>query len=81
MITKKKESAVSNEICSSEATNNFWSIASRSIQSISENERAEDGTKHWILYLESELRKISDPKKLKRIQREIINLIDDADNN
>lgn len=36
---KRRKSAVSNETC--EANNNFWAIASKSIQSIQENEKTD----------------------------------------
>jgi len=39
----------------------------------------EDGLRYWILYVESELRKIRNPKNLKTLQRKIIQLIDCTD--
>lgn len=34
-----------------------------------------DGLHHWVLYLESELREIKDKKKLKKIQRNILDIV------
>lgn len=78
-IKKRRKPAILNETC--EARNNFWQAATRSMQSILENKETEDGLKHWILYVESELRKVSNPKKLKRLQKNITNLIDNEDSN
>ncbi|XP_018401551.1 PREDICTED: uncharacterized protein LOC108778781 isoform X1 [Cyphomyrmex costatus] len=63
---KKSEIAKTNSF---DVTNNFWSKASTAIESISQNKEAEDGLKHWILYVEDELRKIKNLKKLKGMIR------------
>lgn len=76
---QKKKIEASAEI--SDARLNFWKAASQTLTNISDDdENAQDGIRHWILYLESELRKIKDRKRLKRLQRKIIELIDDEDN-
>ncbi|XP_028045321.1 uncharacterized protein LOC105840106 isoform X2 [Monomorium pharaonis] len=69
------------EVETSDARLNFWKAASQTLINISDdNDNVTDGIHHWILYLESELRKIKDRKRLKRLQRKIIDLIDDEDN-
>ena len=46
--------------------------------STDDDNNAQDGIRHWILYLETELRK-KDKKRLKRLQRKIIELVDEED--
>ncbi|XP_011874896.1 PREDICTED: uncharacterized protein LOC105565918 [Vollenhovia emeryi] len=58
-----------------EAKDEFWTVAKNAIQTISKSDEMEDGLKYWILYLESELRKIKDEKRLKWLQKEIITLV------
>lgn len=62
----------------SDAKLNFWKSASETLINLS-NDNAEDGMRHWILYLEHEIRKIKDKKRLKRLQRKIIELVDNED--
>lgn len=59
--------------------NDFWKSANNVMKTMEINETIEDGLKHWILYLESELRNIKNPKKLKALQRKIIQLVDYTD--
>lgn len=54
--------------------NNFWTNANNALKIMERNETSEDGLKRWILYLESELRNIKNPKNLKTLQRRIIQL-------
>lgn len=63
----------------SSARTDFWKTASQVLINIShDDDNAQDGIRHWTLYLESELRK-NDRKRLKRLQRKIIELVDDKD--
>jgi len=75
---RKRTETIKSEISSLEQ-NKFWTIASNAIESIATNEEMEDGLRHWILYLENELRKIKNSKILKELQRNIIALVDNAD--
>lgn len=70
---KRKFEILSNDSSKDE----FWTAATSAIQSISKNDDTADELKYWILYLESKLRKIKDPKTLNYLQRNIITLIDD----
>ena len=72
----KKKREASPE--SSNAKIHFWKTASQALMNISTDDNAQDGIRHWILYLETELRK-KDKKRLKRLQRKIIELVDDED--
>lgn len=70
---RKRHDSNFNDI--SDIKNNFWENASNVMKSL-KNEETEDGLKHWILYLENELRNIKNPKTLKALQRKIIEIVD-----
>ncbi|XP_018360503.1 PREDICTED: uncharacterized protein LOC108770356 [Trachymyrmex cornetzi] len=69
---KRKFETLSNNSSKDE----FWTAATNAIQTISNNDDTADELKYWILYVESKLRKIKDPKSLNYLQKEIIALID-----
>lgn len=77
-LSKRKRAETIRSRASSEDKHNFWTMASTAMESMTKDEEPKDGLKHWILYLEKELRKIKDIKKLKALQRNIIALVDDA---
>ncbi|XP_029159103.1 uncharacterized protein LOC114931291 [Nylanderia fulva] len=57
-VPKRKRTETIKSETSSIEQNKFWTIASNAIESIAKNEKMEDSLRHWILYLENELRKI-----------------------
>ncbi|CAL1671890.1 unnamed protein product [Lasius platythorax] len=73
-LNKRKRSHNFDDI--THIKNDFWKSANNVLKTIESNETIEDGLKHWILYLESELRNIKNPKNLKALQRKIIQLVD-----
>lgn len=76
-VQKRKRCNSSNDFA--DTRNTFWKHATDAVKSLEAAEPAHDGLKHWILYLEEELRKIKDPKTLKYLQRKIIELVDSVD--
>lgn len=75
---RKITETIKSEISSLEQ-NKFWTIVSNVIESVAKNEEMEDSLRHWILYLKNKLRKIKNSKKLKKLQRNIIAIVDNAD--
>lgn len=52
--------------------------ALHSLTNVARREQEVDEVGRWVLYLESELRRIKDEKLIRRIQRQIIELVLDA---
>jgi|GEM_PF-6380048 len=81
-ITSNKRSySKKKKIEPNENTNEaFWANANAVLKDINKDDHTneDDGLHHWILFLKSEIKCIKDRRRLRKVQADILNLVQEA---